>query len=66
MDTRHLAAFVAGSSLVSIVAVSVLLRVTPVRAPSLGERELRVLSALRTVVVSALVVVFLSGAFGLH
>ncbi len=66
MDTRHLAAFIAGSSLVVIVAGSVFLRSVGVRAPALGERELRYLSGLRTVVVGALTVVFFAGAFGTH
>ncbi len=56
----------AGSSLVAIVGVSVLLRTVPLRVPSLGERELLILSALRTVVVGALAVIFVSGAFGLR
>ena len=66
MDTRHLAAFIAGSSLIVIVGVSVLLRTVPVRVPALGDRELLYLSGLRTVVVGALTVVFVAGAFGIH
>ena len=64
MSTSHLAAFIAGSSLVAIVAASVLVRLSGFRVDGSREDSFRVLRALQTVVMGALLVVFVAGAFG--
>ena len=62
MSTSHLAAFIAGSSLVAIVAASILIRLSGFRVD--GARDsYRLLRAIQTVVMGALLVVFFAGAF---
>ncbi len=63
MSTSHLAAFVAGSSLVAIVAISILVRLSGYRVDAAREDSYRVLRALQTVIMGALLVVFVAGAF---
>ncbi len=63
MSTSHLAAFIAGSSLVTILAISVFVRVSGIRIAVARDDSFRLVQALQTVVVAALLVVFVTGAF---
>ena len=63
MSTSHLAAFIAGSSLVAIVAASILIRLSGFRVDGAREDSYRLLRAIQTVVMGALLVVFVAGAF---
>jgi hypothetical protein len=63
VSTTHLAAFIAGSSLVTIVAVTLFVRSTGVSIPAGREDALRTVKAVETMVMAALLVVFVAGAF---
>ncbi len=61
MSTSHLAAFIAGSSLVAIVAISIFARISGIRIAVARDDSFRLVQALQTVVMAALFVVFVSG-----
>lgn len=63
MSTSHLAAFIAGSSLVAIVAISILARLSGFRVDAAREDSYRIVRGLQAMVMGALLVVFVAGAF---
>ncbi|HEX8939761.1 MAG TPA: hypothetical protein VF763_06320 [Candidatus Limnocylindrales bacterium] len=60
MTHAHLVAFVAGSLLAVLIGGSLFVRSLELELPGAGGRQLLVADAIRTVLVGALVVVFLS------